>query len=226
MTTGRRGWEAAVDTTSPDGDGTGCVEPGHPVVVAVVGATAPAFDDCYRDEWTALVALGWTLTGSWPVAEELVQDAFADAYRRWDEVGAMDRPGAWVRRAVVNRAVSLQRHRAVERRGLVRWRNRASVDSDVATSDRTGDDATGRVGDPAFWAAVRSLPDRQGAAIALHYLEDRSVDDIAEVLGCRPATVRVHLHRARQSLAERMGALTDSTHRQGQPAGTDEETSR
>lgn len=213
-----------MDTSSPDGEGIGHAEPGRPL--SVVGAPATAFDDCYRDEWTALVALGWTLTGSWAVAEELVQDAFADAYRRWDEVGAMDRPGAWVRRAVVNRSVSLQRHRAVERRGLARWRNRTDVEADAAASDRTGDDATGRIGDPAFWAAVRSLPDRQAAAIALHYLEDRSVDEIAEVLGCRPATVRVHLHRARQSLAERLGALTDGTDRRGQNTGTYEETSR
>jgi RNA polymerase sigma factor (sigma-70 family) len=179
-----------------------------PGLRAVSTAADPGgFDGLYRAEWPAIVALGWSLTGSWATAEELAQDAFVDAYRRWDEVGRLDRPGAWVRRAVINRSASVHRHRAVERRGLARWSSRGQVDADVRSSDRTGSAATDRVGDPAFWAAVRALPERQMACVTLHYLEDRSVAEIAEVLDCKAATVKVHLHRARQSLAERLGAL-------------------
>lgn len=195
------------------------VEPEPPLrIVAPAPAADPAapaargtsvasdFDDLYRAEWPGLLAFGWSLTGSWSAAEELVQDAFADAYRRWDEVGALDRPGAWVRRAVVNRAASHHRHRAVARRGLARLGARAAVDADSATVDRTGERATDRVGDPAFWAAVRSLPERQGAAVALHYLEDRTLAEIAEILDCRPNTVKVHLHRGRLALARLLDA--------------------
>lgn len=162
------------------------------------------FDALYRDEWSGLVALGWSLTGSWARAEELTQDAFADAYRRWDEIGQLDRPGAWVRRALINRAASDHRRRDVERRGLARWSSRSAPDADAATADRTGDQATDRVGDPAFWDAVRSLPPRQVECVALHYLEDRSVADIADILGCKEATVKVHLHRGRSALAQRL----------------------
>jgi RNA polymerase sigma-70 factor (ECF subfamily) len=167
----------------------------------------PSFDALYRREWAGLVGLGWSLTGSWAVAEELAQDAFADAYRRWSEVGRLDRPGAWVRRAVVNRAASSARHRDVERRGHLRLAGRAATEADRPSSDRTGDEGADRVDDPAFWAAVRSLPDRQAACVALHYLEERSVDEIAEIVGCRPATVKVHLHRGRKALAERLAHL-------------------
>ncbi len=162
------------------------------------------FDDLYRREWSGIVALGWSLTGSWVSAEELAQDAFADAYRRWDEVGHLDKPGAWVRRAVINRSASYHRSRAAEQRGLERWSGRSDADRDGPDVDRTGDRATDQVGDPAFWAAVRSLPVRQVECVALHYLEDRSVADIAQVLGCRPATVKVHLHRGRLALAEHL----------------------
>ncbi|QXC59974.1 sigma-70 family RNA polymerase sigma factor [Aquihabitans sp. G128] len=176
----------------------------------VVGRGEVGFDDLYRQEWSGLVALGWSLTGSWVAAEELAQDAFADAYRRWDEVGRLERPGAWVRRAVVNRAASLHRHRAVERRGLARLDARAGSEADAAGADRTGERAADRVDDPAFWAAVRALPERQAACVALHYLEDRSVAEIAEVLGCRAGTVKVHLHRGRQALARQLAALADA----------------
>src|SRR5690606_21400806 len=145
------------------------------------------FDELYRGEWSGLVALAWSLTGSWSTAEELVQDAFADAYARWAKVSQLDRPGAWLRRAVVNRTVSHHRHRTVEQRGNARAARRAEVEVDRDSSDVTGDRATDRVSDPAFWAAVRALPARQAQAVALHYLEDMAVADIAEVLDCRPA---------------------------------------
>ncbi|MCU1497871.1 MAG: putative polymerase subfamily sigma factor [Acidimicrobiales bacterium] len=173
-----------------------------------VAADTGAFDALYRDEWHGLLALGWSLTGSWSAAEELVQDAFLDGYRRWDEVGRLDRPGAWVRRAVVNRAASHHRHQAVARRGLVVLGSRSTTEADSAATDRTADRAAEHVGDPVFWAAVRSLPRRQAEAVTLHYLEDRSVAEIAEILGCRPATVKVHLHRGRQALARRLAAVT------------------
>jgi RNA polymerase sigma factor (sigma-70 family) len=54
------------------------------------------------------------------------------------------------------------------------------------------------------WRAVRSLPKRQAQCVALRYLDDRTTAEIAEVLGCAEATVRVHLHRAHAALAERL----------------------
>lgn len=199
------GTEALVATEQGAGERA---EVGSARLVAVPAAD---FEALYRREWHGLVALAWSLTGRWDLAEELAQDALVDAHRRWHEVAGLDRPGAWIRRAVVNRAASVHRHRAVERRGLARWTARRSTEEDRSHADRTGDAATERVGDPAFWAAVRSLPERQAAAVALHYLEDRPVAEIAEVLDCSPSTVKVHLHRGRTALAQRLGALTDRT---------------
>jgi RNA polymerase sigma factor (sigma-70 family) len=49
---------------------------------------------------------------------------------------------------------------------------------------------------------LRDLSPMQRAVIALGVLEDLPADAVAEHLGCRPATARVHLHRARQRLSE------------------------
>lgn len=59
--------------------------------------------------------------------------------------------------------------------------------------------------DEAFWSEVRALPKRQAQAIALHYLEDRSIADIAEILECAEGTVKVHLFKGRSRLSERLG---------------------
>ncbi len=167
------------------------------------GAEHPGFDDLYRAHWHRVVALGWTLTGSRAAGEELAQDAFLDAYRRWDHVGGLERPGAWVRRAVANRATSHRRHLRVVEAGVVR----------LATAARTAQSAHDTASappdtDPDFWAAVRALPERQAQAIALHYLEDMGIDDIAALLDCRASTVRVHLSRGRRTLAR---TLPDAT---------------
>jgi RNA polymerase sigma-70 factor (ECF subfamily) len=47
---------------------------------------------------------------------------------------------------------------------------------------------------------LRQLPDKQRAAIVLHYYADRPVRDVAAALRVTPATARVHLHRGRRRL--------------------------
>ena len=39
--------------------------------------------------------------------------------------------------------------------------------------------------------------------MALHYLDDRPVDEIADLLDVTPGTVKTQLHRARATLATR-----------------------
>lgn len=164
------------------------------MVVNVVGDDPPSsFDDFYRRERSQVVGLLYGLTGNRWWAEELAQEAFLAAHRRWDRIGAYDDPGAWVRRVAVNHSVSSARRRMAEARALARLgRRRVEPVELLAPADEE------------FWAAVRALPTRQAQAVTLHYLEDRSVDDIAAVLGCAPATVKVHLHRGRNTLATKL----------------------
>ena len=59
--------------------------------------------------------------------------------------------------------------------------------------------------DDEIWQAVAALPKRQAQVIALMFVDDLSVSEIAAVLECEENTVRTHLRRARQSLASRLG---------------------
>jgi RNA polymerase sigma-70 factor (ECF subfamily) len=162
------------------------------VEVAVVTtdyAARPAFDGFFAAEHPRVVGLVFVLCGSRAQAEEIAQEAFLRAYQRWDVVSAYDDPGAWVRRVAANLATSWLRRRGREVRALAR------------TAARRPPVIEAVVADPAFWDAVRHLPRRQAQCVALHYLEDRSVADIARVLGIGEPTVRVHLHRGRRELA-------------------------
>lgn len=140
-----------------------------------------------------MIGLAYALSGSRTAAEDLAQEAFIAAHKSWDKVGAYDKPGAWVRRVVANKSVSLFRRRMREAKALARLRLPEAVMPVLPAHDDE------------FWAAVRALPKRQSQAIALHYLEDRSVADIAEILECAEGTVKVHLRNGRLTLADRLG---------------------
>jgi RNA polymerase sigma-70 factor (ECF subfamily) len=148
------------------------------------------FTSFFRREVRPLVALAAAIAGP-ERAEEIVQEAMLRAHREWDRVARYDKPGAWVRRVTINLATSSQRRRSAERRALQRIGVRPHLD---APPPEVGE----------FWSLVRRLPDRQAAAVALHYLEDRSIAEIAEVLGCAEGTAKAHLHHARQTLAEHL----------------------
>jgi RNA polymerase sigma-70 factor (ECF subfamily) len=53
--------------------------------------------------------------------------------------------------------------------------------------------------------ALKRLPPKQRAVFVLFYLEDRPTTEIADLLGVAPATVSVHLHRARRKLRTILG---------------------
>ena len=163
-----------------------------------LGALTETFAAFYQREYRNVVALAYALTGRAAVAEELAQDAFLVAYRNWARVSAYEVPGAFVRRVASNMAVSFTRRWAAEARALARLAARSPRWSSPLEPT-----------DADFWRAVRSLPRRQAQALSLRYLEDLPDDEIAQVLGCSVATVRVHLHNGRATLAGRLGIETN-----------------
>jgi RNA polymerase sigma-70 factor (ECF subfamily) len=189
--------EAAVRRTAPGRDGVNAVPEN-----AVGTARAPdpqvgvrSYEAFYAANRRDVVALAWSLSGDRSTAEELAQDAFLEALRSWDRIGRYERPDAWVRRVVANRAVSRFRRGRSERGALTRLRaERPRVVHEPSLPDE----------DERFWREVRALPPRQAQCVALHYLEERPVAEIAEILGCTASTVKVHLHRGRLALAARL----------------------
>lgn len=148
-----------------------------------------SFEDFYRAEFNSVRTIAYVLTGDRLLADELAQDAFVEALRAWDTI---DHPSGWVRAVAANKSRSWWRRRYRERQALNR------VDPPSSHMDRLPADTE------AVWAAVRALPRRQAQVVALFYVDDRPIREIAAILGCAEATVRVHLNRARQSLAERL----------------------
>src|SRR3954447_17641137 len=81
---------------------------------------AGTFDEFYRAEYGRLLALAIALCGDRSAAEDLVQDGFLAAHRKWDRVSGYDAPGALVRRVVLNRPAPRRRRRGREAAALER----------------------------------------------------------------------------------------------------------
>jgi RNA polymerase sigma-70 factor, ECF subfamily len=156
---------------------------------------AESFEEFYEREYPKMLKLAYALSGNRWAAEEIAQDGFLAAHRKWKKISSYESPGAWVRRVVSNLAVSFLRRRLVETRALVKLAaTRVEPLEALPESDEE------------VWLAVRSLPRRQAQAIALHYALDLSVSEIATTLECAEGTVKAHLHQARIALADRLGA--------------------
>jgi RNA polymerase sigma factor (sigma-70 family) len=123
------------------------------------------------------------------VAEELAQEALARAWERWAVVQQARDPAAWCYRVAFNLAASWFRRRAAEARARQR-----SLPAAPALPDHAKALAVRR--------AVAALPPRRRTALLLRYYLDLSVADTAEVMGCRPGTVKALCAQAGAALRD------------------------
>jgi RNA polymerase sigma-70 factor (sigma-E family) len=146
--------------------------------------------ELYLRHADAAVRLAYLLTGERAVAEDLVQDAFVKLAGRLVHLRDRDAFYAYLSRTIVNLAHSHHRRRRIERAYLKRVQH-------AVPRETQGDDPAVRED---LWEAMKRLSDRQRAAIVLRYYEDMSEQRVAEILNCRPGTVKSLLSRGLQIL--------------------------
>jgi RNA polymerase sigma factor (sigma-70 family) len=152
------------------------------------------FRDMFADHYARVVRTVFWILQDWDRSEEVTQDAFVQLLRHWRRVASHDQPDAWVRRVAIRLAV--QAAKREQRVAAAMLRARPVTPTSAPLPEPVSADVL---------AAVRQLPPKQRAAVALRYFEDKPVEEIAQVLDCSASTARVHLHRARQRLAETLG---------------------
>jgi RNA polymerase sigma-70 factor (sigma-E family) len=135
----------------------------------------PSFIELYYECFGSMVELAFALTGSRALAEDLVQDVFARVHPKWSRV---QKPRAYLKRAVVNACRSAQRRHARE--------GRLPLEVFEPSVELGADE---------LFDALERLPYRQRAAIVLRFYQGLPDSDVAEALGCRVGTVASLVHR-------------------------------
>ncbi len=142
------------------------------------GPVGERFADFYRQEYDRAVRLAWLLTGSQAGAEDVVQEAMTGVYRSFDR---LESPGAYLRRAVINRA---------------RSRSRDQRRDQETVSKLQGEPSQGDAAEAGLLELIAQLPYRQRVVIVARYWGGWSEVDIARALGCRRGTVKSLASRA------------------------------
>jgi RNA polymerase sigma-70 factor, ECF subfamily len=160
-------------------------------------------------------SIGMSLMRDPADAADLTQDAFIRLLRSLGSYRGETKFTSWLYRLVVNLGLDRLRRRG---RGVVRLDDDPELD---LASEHPADDAPLMVERAEQGALVRAaleeLPEAQRLALTLHYFEELRYEDIAEVLGVPPNTVKSHIRRGKERLAARLGPALASAPATGRP---------
>jgi RNA polymerase sigma-70 factor (ECF subfamily) len=166
----------------------------------------PAYEEFVGTHGTRALGVARRLLGDGPDAEDAVQDAFLSAWKAMDQFDGRATLSTWLHRITVNAAIARLKSRT----------RRKETSMDAPGPDPSGDDIGGDFADPRpdpivqadlariVWGGIQELPDEERAVLVLRDVEEFPSKDVATALGISDAAVRQRLHRARQSLAERL----------------------
>ena len=156
---------------------------------ACLTASEEQFDGFVREASPGLLRAAWLLVGDWAAAEDLVQTAFEKVWPRWGRLLDDKQRLAYLHRVLTNACLRGQRRKWMGEIATAELPHRAAVDETDALVLRTS-----------VLTAVRGLPSRQRAVIALRYLSDLTEAQTAAAMRCSTGTVKGYTARALAAL--------------------------
>jgi RNA polymerase sigma factor (sigma-70 family) len=152
------------------------------------------FETFFRAEALSLGRALYLITGDRGEAEDLVQEAMARTYERWDRVRHMDSPAGYVYRAALN----------LHRR---RWLRSRLVPFPFPPPSPDPAEEAGLRSD--VHRALQSLSRQQREAVVLVEWLGFDSETAASILQIRPSSVRTRLHRAKTTLRTQLGGIDE-----------------
>lgn len=144
-----------------------------------------------------IFGLAFSILRDRAAAEDLAQEVFVKLWQALPRYDGRARLSTWIYAITRNAAVS-----------ALRARRRTVSLSDAVVLAQVQDIAAEPAAEPVdarLRRQVDALPEKQRQAVTLYYLDERTVDEVAEMMGLPVNTVKTHLHRARASLASALG---------------------
>ncbi len=135
--------------------------------------------------------LGFVQTEQPRRPEDVYQESFSGCCRTTPISATPSTWKAWLLRVTLSQCADLRRSAWFKRTAPMEAAADAATPEPESSSE--------------LWQAVHALPDDQRIAVWLHYVEGYRTEEIAEMVGCRPATIRTRLHRAKKAIKAGFG---------------------
>ena len=170
--------------------------------------------------------LATKLCGDATEAEDLVQDVFLQAFRKWHQFQGESSPSTWLYTIAARACTRRKRRRSGEPAGLESLSELSSFSRsplegpvlDLATAMDPLDQQIQRQAKEAVEQALGQLPLSYRIALVLKDIVELSTPQIASVLGLKPATVKTRVHRARLLIRDYMLNHSDLPQKNVPPA--------
>jgi RNA polymerase sigma-70 factor (ECF subfamily) len=172
------------------------------IIDKVLAGNPSAYADLVNRYKNYAFTLALKVLSNRPEAEEAAQDAFVKAYHHLKNFNRESKFSTWLYRIVFNTAVSYKR----KRKGTYQDIEKTEVGlNPVAESNLEKNDKKKFI-----HAAMSTLNEADRFTLTLFYLQEHSLEEIAEITGMQANTVKVRIHRARQRLADELTRILNT----------------
>ena len=160
-----------------------------------LGDTA-GYETLYRQYAKAMYNTSLRIVNSTADAEDVLQEAFLDAFRSLNDFHYHSTFGAWLKRIVINKSINVLRKRKM---------NLVELDQTNAytlTEDEKLDEHEIQYKVEQVKKGIEKLADGYRTVLSLYLLEGYDQEEISEILGISHNTVRTQYIRAKQKLLQ------------------------
>lgn len=156
--------------------------------------SADGFEDWAGNHWSQLLGVARIIAGEHATAEDVLQDALVDIYSRWSKVRGFEN--------LMGYATTVMSSKMANRRRTA-WARRVRVTEEMQTFEHPVPSGSSSSDDYLdVVEALQGLNARQREVVAMHYLLDMPVAQIAEQLGRPVGSITSDLTRGRKALRE------------------------
>ena len=183
------------------------VEPDNELMKRVAKGDDEAFRMLFDRHYRLAYSVIYRHIGVQTQAEDLVQEAFLRVYRAAPKYEPTAKFSTWLYTVVTNLCLNYKRDKARDKLRLVSARpdedgNPLGQLAQAEEPDHDSLDAQERV--RKVQEAIAELPENQRMALILSRYEDKSYEEVAEILGTTVAAVKSLTSRARTTLKEKL----------------------
>lgn len=180
------------------------------LIEAFLDGDEGAFTKLVRKHEKAVHALAWRKVGDFQAAEEITQDAFVKVYHKLSTLKNRNQFAGWLYVITDRLCIEWHRKKRVPMRSLEAmepgeleehyYSGHLAAEREAAVIERKRE---------AVKKILRRLPESERTVVSLHYLGEKTCEEIGESLGVSTNTVKSRLHRARKRLKAEAESLRE-----------------